>query len=98
MAFIIKSKKDKLLQKIYNSSMRDINKFFGVDWKFNKPNLFVVPDRKTIDLLLGRKTEDWIVGWSKGKDAYILDRNNLEKESSHKYYPEVYSALIKNVF
>jgi len=44
----------------------------------NRPNIIIVPDRKTIDLIKEQKTEDWYVGWCSGRDVYILDRNNYE--------------------
>jgi hypothetical protein len=87
---------DKYLELIYNESMDELNIFFGIDWVHHKPRLVVVDNRKQIDAIKDEKTEDWIVGWAEGKTVYVLDRNNFEKESSHKYDDQTYKALIKH--
>jgi len=96
MVFEIKSIKNNKLDKIYEDSMKEFGSFFELDWKDNRPNIIIVPDRRTIDLLKGTKTENWLVGWTNGTDVYILDYRNYEKESAHEYSDEEYSALIKH--
>jgi len=53
-------------------------------------------DRETINRLRGKETEDWIVGWVNKTDVYVLDKENYEKESNHKYSDEEYFRLIKH--
>src|SRR3989344_4609522 len=96
MIFSIKSKEDKFIQKEYNESMKELNKFFKINWKRNKPRIFLMKDRKTINNLRGKETERWIVGWVDNGDIYILDKENYEKESCHKYSNKDYSGLIKH--
>ncbi len=96
MIFTINSKKDKFLENEYNNAMKEFNKFFNINWKTNKPNVILVPDRKTINKLRGGRTESWSIGWVKNNDVYILDKKNLEKESTHKYSKEYYSSLLKH--
>ena len=96
MVFAIESRDDKSLEKIYDKSMKELDNFFGLNWKYNKPKLFLVRDRNTIDKLHGTKTENWIVGWVNNIDVFILDKNNYEKESCHKYSDDEYSRLIKH--
>jgi len=97
MIFEINKIKDLELEKVYEEGMRELNDFFGLDWKRNLPKLFIVSDRKSIDGLFGRKTEDFVVGWvDKNNDVYLLSRENYEKESSHKYSDEEYFALFKH--
>ena len=96
MIFKITPIKDELLEKIYSESMKDLGVFYEINWIENTPSINIVDDRKTINLMKGRRTEEWLVGWSNGNKVYILNRDNLEKESNHKYDPERYSALIKH--
>ncbi len=78
--------------------MKELNDFYGINWIHHIPTLAVVEDRKTIDLVRGKKTEDWMIGWinTNTRIVYILDRDNMEKESCHKYTPESYYRLIKH--
>lgn len=84
------------LEEIYISSMEELDQFFQIDWKFNRPHIILVPDRKTIDWLKRQKTEDWVVGWAGNGNVYLLEDKNFEKESNHKYSDEEYFALIKH--
>jgi len=88
--------KDELLENIYNESMKDLKDFYEINWIENCPSINIVEDRKTINLMKGKQTEDWLVGWSNGNAVYILNKDNLETESNHKYEPEKYHALIKH--
>lgn len=84
------------LEQVYKNSMEELDQFFQIDWKLNRPHIILVPDRKTIDSLKGQKTEDWIVGWAGSGNVYLLEDKNFEKESNHKYSDEEYFALIKH--
>ncbi len=96
MIFNLTSKKDPFLERVYNNSMKELGNFFGIKWVRNKPCVFLVKDRETINLVRNKKTEDWVVGWINREDVYILDRENYEKESIHKYSDEEYTALLKH--
>jgi len=96
MIFKIHQIKDDFLEKIYTDSMKDLNNFYEINWVHHIPKINIVDDRKTIDALKEKTTENWLVGWSNGSQVYILNKDNLEKESSHKYNPDEYSALIKH--
>ena len=78
--------------------MKELNMFYELNWTHHKPILAVVKDRKTIDMIRGKKTESWLVGWinPNTRMVYVLDRNNFEKESSHTYRSESYARLIKH--
>jgi hypothetical protein len=88
--------KDNLLEKVYSESMTSLNEFYEIDWVYGLPKIITISDRKTINLLRQRKTEAWEVGWAEGKSVYVLDRENFEKESDHKYSDETYRALVKH--
>lgn len=60
------------------------------------PKIFFVSNREEINKLKGRKTESWVVGWADSENVYILDKDNFEEESDHKYSDESYVALIKH--
>lgn len=75
---------DSELQEYRDKALKELNEFFGKNWVYNTPKLFIVDDRKTIDLLKEDKTEDWIVGWSWGRNAiFILNPRNISSESCH---------------
>ena len=96
MIFCTNKKNDIFLKELYDDSINELNEFYGINWKNNLPRLVVVKNRETINELKNKVTEDWVVGWAENKTVYVLDRENFEKESSHKYAPETYKALIKH--
>lgn len=96
MIFEVFNRKDTLLEKVYEKSMKEFNHFFGLNWNYNLPNIFLVPNRKTIDLLKGHKTESWVVGWVDRNNIFLLDKKNYNSESSNKYSQEEYLALLKH--
>lgn len=96
MILTIGVKENKFVHKIYDSSMQSLKEFFGFELGNNAPNIILVKDRATIDALKKEKTEPWSVGWTDGKNIYVLDKKNYEKESSHKYSRAEYITLIKH--
>jgi hypothetical protein len=76
--------------------MKELNNFFGLKWKINRPKIFLLKDRKTINALLSQKTKNWITGWVDKKDVFVLDKDSYEKESCHKYSDEKYHSVIKH--
>ncbi len=84
------------LDEIYEKSIEEYIDFFQFNWKYNRPKIFLIPDRKTMDLFAGHKTESWVVGWARKGNVYLLDDQNYEKESNHKYSDEEYFALAKH--
>lgn len=74
----VKPQKQSPLVKKYNKEVRD---FFGVpEIKFN---VHIMKSRAECDLVAGRKTEDWFVGFANGKNVFILDKDKFETESCH---------------
>ena len=96
MIFNLNPKKDIFLEKIYDDAIKKFNLFYGLKFGKNVIEIIIVKDRKTIDMLKGKKTERWLVGWANGTSVYVIDRKNYEKDSSHKYSDEIYAALIKH--
>jgi len=65
-------------------AMIELNTFFERDWIRNTPKIFVVDDRKSINMLREQDTEDYIVCWSYGMLAiFVLNPQNVSQESSH---------------
>lgn len=88
--------KDPLIEKAYDEGMQMLEDFFEFKWNTNRPYVFIINDRKTIDEILGRKTEPWVVGWTNKDDVFLLDRENFEKESNHIYSDNYYETLVKH--
>lgn len=73
-----------ILQEYKDKAIKELNDFFNRKWIYNTPKIFVVDDRKSINLLKEQETEDWVVGWSWGRTAVcILNPDNISKESCH---------------
>lgn len=98
MIFKIISQQDSWLKETYEKTMADLGQFFGINWVENKPKVFTLPDRKTIDEIKGQSTSRWVVGFGgMGMGGvYLLDRVNFEKESDNTYSEERYAALLKH--
>jgi len=96
MIFKIHHIKDDFLEKIYTDSMKSLNEFYEINWVHHLPTVITVDDRETINVFKGKKTEGWLVGWANGSQVYVLNKDNFEKESSHKYNLDEYSALVKH--
>lgn len=66
--------------------IKDVKKEFDVffDFKIKDPTLYFVASRKDFDLIVGRKTENWLVAIARANSIYILDRKIFAKESNHK--------------
>lgn len=94
MAFYVNYVQDSFIDKIYEEAIKQLNDFFGFKWTEKKPKIYVVQDRKTLNMLLQKKTKNWVTGWSDKKDIFILNRNNYEKESSEPYEDKYYRGLI----
>ncbi|MDD3263653.1 MAG: hypothetical protein PHT94_02040 [Candidatus Nanoarchaeia archaeon] len=99
MAFEIREIKNEELNKkldsFYEKSMKELISFFEINWNRNKPNVYLIKDRKMINKLRGEITENWIVGWS-NSDVFLLNPENFEQESNHKYSDEKYFKLLKH--
>jgi len=96
MIFKIKSEKDEFVESVYNKSMKELSKFYDLDWKNNKPIIVLVNNRENINSLYGMQTEGWVVGWTDRNKIFLLNYKNYEKESTHKYSEEEYTALLKH--
>lgn len=98
MIFTLQSKQDKQLEQFYNEVMKELGQYFGFNWTKNKPKVFLVPDRKTIDTLREEKTPDWLVGWGGAINGsiFVLSPENFEAESNHRYSDEEWRALLKH--
>lgn len=96
MILEVRPKKDEFLKKIYEESMNELDEFFQLNWKRNRPNVFLMEDRNTINAFRGGKAPDWVTGWVFGNNICVLSNKNFEKESSHKYSDKRYKGLIKH--
>lgn len=90
--------KNKFIEGIYHKSMKELNDFYGAGWTEHTPRIFLLKDRKSINLLHVKETEPWLVAWAddRMRIIFILDKKDFEKQSSHKYSDEYYSALLKH--
>lgn len=94
MIYKIKEKKDILIEKTYKKAMKDLGKFYDIDWSYGRPNVIVLENRKQIDQLRDAKTESWLVGWSTGQFIYVLDKKSYKEDTSNKYSEAYYISII----
>lgn len=96
MVFEIRQIKRPELDEMYERAMGELDDFFKLNWKYNRPQVILVPDRRTMDSLRGKKTEDWNRGFTSNRSVYMLEPEAVEKYSSHEYSPEDYFAFMKH--
>lgn len=95
MILSVQQTQNKFIESIYQKAMRDLNRFFEINWKENKPQIFLIPDRKTYNLVFDKKTEDWVIGSINGdRMVFLLAPEKFEKESCHSFSKDDYRKLI----
>ncbi|MBU0535116.1 MAG: hypothetical protein ABIJ82_03045 [Patescibacteria group bacterium] len=87
---------DQKIEQLCLKGLSEVESFFDVKKPYNEPKFCLIDDRECIDYAYGTKTEAWVVGWGNGKYIFLLNPNNYEKESNHKYTDDEYSRLIKH--
>jgi len=96
MIYQIKKINRPKLARMYNKSMKELISFFGINWQDNRPGIFLLPNRNTIDALKRKKTDGWLVGWVNYNNVHLLSAENFNRESIHKYSDARYFALMKH--
>jgi len=96
MAFKITYSEDSKLDKCLHQAINDLDSFFQINWNYHRPNIFLVQSRETINRLVQEDTPQWWVGWSEGKNIFLLDKGSYESESDHRYSEEEYLLLMKH--
>lgn len=97
MIYKLEKISDQNLERVYEGVMRELDEFYELNWHTNKPRIFVVENRATINALREKETEDWVIGWSEPRNVFVLNNNNLERESCHhKHSEEEYRAFLKH--
>jgi len=80
MVFKIQSTENPTIEKMYERSIEELSDFFNLNWRKNRPKIFLVKDRKTITDLWNGKIKSYPNGWVDNLDIYILDNENSEEE------------------
>ncbi|MBR9701691.1 hypothetical protein GOV13_02095 [Candidatus Pacearchaeota archaeon] len=96
MIFELKPKRDTLIENMRKKAMNELKKFWGIRWEKNIPRIIVWKTRKDINNFKQQQTKDWFIGEANGRNVFLLDRKNFDKESCHKYSNEKYYKLIKH--
>jgi hypothetical protein len=76
--------------------MDQLREFWGLNWIENCPQVFLVDEHKTIDILKGEQTQNWVVGWANGMNIFLLNPANYGAETVNKYSDENMEQLIKH--
>ena len=98
MVFNISQSENEKIKGFYDKAMQELSEFYQMIWNENTPIVFLVENRENINKLEGFDTEDWIIGFTLGtrRLLFILNPDNYEAESSHKYSDEQYYILMKH--
>jgi hypothetical protein len=92
-----KRNNNKKVNAFYNRAMEELKHFYEINWNENTPSILLVDSREEFDILVGKKTESWVVGTALGyNELLLLSPDSYEKESIHKYSDEEYFSLIKH--
>jgi len=94
--FNITLSKNQKLESIYEESIEALNHFFSINWTVNRPKIYVVDNRATIDALKDQKTPRWLVGWGVDRVIYVLNEDSFSTDSDRKYSEDDYKMLIKH--
>lgn len=81
-------------KEIKNFSQRtekELDKFFGV--KLDSVWIMLLNSRRDIDAVYGKKTPDWLVGFTHKNTIFILNPKVYTKESSHKSIKDFWKTL-----
>lgn len=84
------------LDEFFEKSFNELKEYFNFKWNRNIPLLILIETRKEMDLLEGRKTEDWCRGTTKGRLVFIFSPESLNKETCHTYEKNDYLRVIKH--
>ncbi len=82
---------NKNISKFLKENRLEFDKFFGI--KLALPNIRLIADRRAFNNYWNKKTEDWMVGWTKENTIFILNPKNYTKESSHKTITSFWQVL-----
>lgn len=96
MIFELNPREDKFIEDCYKKAMKELNGFFGIDWVKNTPALIVVANRKSFDMILKMKTEEWHTAESRAGRIFLLSPKSYKEESCHPYSKEKYFSMIKH--
>ncbi len=96
MIYSLKPKKDKLVEGMYKKAMKELNKFYGLNWKHHLPQIIILKNRDEINKFWGDDTEDWLIAFAERRAIFMLDKKKYKKESSHKYSKESYYKTLKH--
>jgi len=99
----VNKKKNKFLEDIYKKFMRELEKFFEIELKNNKPKVFILPDKQSQLNFLNYNVPEWSIGWASEKNVYMISKQgieehrNLDKRFKNKKFSNIqYSALLKH--
>jgi hypothetical protein len=101
MIFNIQEVKDSLTKKAVNKAMKELEDFYGFEWKEDKPKVLIFSDRKDVKTFTGYDIQSWSHGWQFKGNVLIMDRKILEKEQenfSNKDYFEAIKHELSHVF
>lgn len=96
MPFKLSYYPDKLIDTEYKKSIKGLNKFFEFKWIKNKPKIFVMDSRQTMNKYNGSPTLDWVIGWVSHHYVCILDGKKYSTDSSHTYSDNYYKTTIRH--
>ncbi len=83
MFFYLEELEDKNLSKIYDEGIKILDGFFDLKPVF-RPHIILLDNRNIIDKLRYEKSPSWLIAWTKYNVIYILKRDVIENQSSHK--------------
>ncbi len=83
---------------MYRQAMRELNNFFGIRWKLNKPSVFIAPTREVLGKIRGREPmPDWVIGTRLGsRVAVVLALEEIRRTKGKFYDEERFYKLIKH--
>jgi hypothetical protein len=96
MIFDVTKTKHPKIQKMYNQIVKELNKWYGIGWTENTPNLFIIEDKEVFHQLAG-EASSFLSGFGDYcNNIFVYSPRAANKYTEHNYYKENYRKFLKH--
>ena len=97
MIFELKEKKDKFLEEAYEKAMEELNNFFGIKWRKNRPPVFVWKDINQLNFFYENNVPKYLGACIRYFSIYLPTLEVFKKRLKFKKdYEEKYKIIFKH--
>jgi hypothetical protein len=90
-------KKNLKIEKLKAKAMKELSKFYKLNWIYEIPEIFVVDSRRVYDLIRKKKTEKWMTAFTDSKNnIWILAPKAYKTDTDFEFTYDRYFKTIKH--